>query len=87
MPDAFIVGLKIINDDNKNVSTKDFEIGQTVEIVKGSFSGLVAELTRVDSSTRVKCLFDLIAGKVTMSVLIEDLIIIGQDNKTSNIGS
>ena len=76
VPAPFIDGLKAIDDENSSVSLNTIEIGQTVEIVRGPFSGLVAELTRVDSSTRVKCLFDLIAGKVSASVLIDDLIAI-----------
>lgn len=82
VPDAFIDGLKTINDDNKIGSTKNLKTGQKIEIVGGAFSGLAAELIRVDSATRVRCLFDLINGKVSASVLIDDLITIGQDNKT-----
>lgn len=85
VPNAFIDELKIMVDDNKSVSMNTLETGQKVEIVRGPFSGLVAELTRVDSDVRVKCLFDLISGKVSASVLIEDLIAIEPDDITPSI--
>lgn len=64
VPNAFVVGVKIIKDDNINVSTKKPETGQKIEMVRGSFSGLVTKLTQVNSANLLKFFFDLVTGKV-----------------------
>ena len=86
VPVKFIDELKANFDQKKNGSINAIAIGQKVEMVRGPFSGLVAELIQIDSASRVKCLFDLISGKVRASVLMEDLIGIDPEEKTSNIG-
>lgn len=84
VPDTFINEVRATLADNKNGSINSLAIGQKVEIVKGPFSGLIAELIQFNSETRVKCLFDLISGKVSASVLMGDLIGIDKEEKTSN---
>ena len=86
VPDAFINELNIMFDENKIISINTLEPGQKVEVLRGPFAGLVTQLTRVESVTRVKCLFDLISGKISASVLIDNLIVIDAEGKTSSLG-
>ena len=83
VPDEFIDELKANFDEKKKGSVNAFSIGQKVEIVRGPFSGLVAKLIRFNSANRVKCLFDLISGKISASVSMNDLIGIDPEEKTS----
>lgn len=85
VPDKFIEELTSNFDMNTSGPANTVVIGQKVEIVRGPFSGLVAELVRIDSTSRVKCLFDLISGKVGASVLMDDLIGIDPEEIKSNI--
>ena len=59
-----------------NQASIDLTPGQKVEIARGPFAGLVAELIRIDANHRVKCLFDLISGKVSVLHAAEDLILV-----------
>ena len=74
VPDAFINAIQDSSSFESGHRKEALLPGWKVEIVKGPFAGLIGELTRVDSAKRVKCLFDLISGKISASVLTEDLI-------------
>jgi len=76
LPDAFIEVMRNSTHEMHNQASVDLTPGQKVEIARGPFAGLVAELIRVDANQRVKCLFDLISGKVSVSLAAEDLILV-----------
>jgi transcriptional antiterminator RfaH len=75
IPDAFIDDLQARVDDDVIFSDNDLTPGQKVEVIKGPFVGLIAELARVDSTKRVQCLFDLISGKVYGYITTEDFVL------------
>ena len=75
VPEPFIDALKANFALNDIIHSETLKLGQQVKITKGPFAGLIGELTQVESSTRVKCLLDLIWGKISASLLIEDLIV------------
>lgn len=75
IPDAFIDNLQARVNDDVIFSDNDLTPGQKVEVIKGPFVGLIAELVRMDSTKRVQCLFDLISGRVYGYVAIEDFVL------------
>ena len=79
IPDAFIHTIQNSSSFENSHSKEALLAGQKVELVKGPFAGLIGVLTRIDSTLRVKCLFDLISGKICASVLTEDIIAITRD--------
>lgn len=74
VPEAFICGLQSSSDFKNSIHTDTLIPGQQVKILKGPFAGLIGKLSQVDSSTRVRCLFNLMSGNINASVLKEDLI-------------
>jgi len=76
LPDAFIEAMRNCTQEIHNQASVDLIPGQKVEIARGPFAGLVAELISIDANHRVKCLFDLISGKVSVSLAPEDLILV-----------
>jgi transcriptional antiterminator RfaH len=76
LPDAFIEAMRNSTHEMHNQASVDLTPGQKVEIVSGPFAGLVAELIKVDANQRVKCLFGLISGKVSVSLAANDLILL-----------
>jgi len=76
IPDAFIAEMRSRTHEMHNQASVDLTPGQKVEIARGPFAGLVAELIRLDASQRVKCLFELMSGKVSISLDADDLIAI-----------
>ena len=76
MPDAFIEEMRSRTHEMHNQASVDFAPGQKVEIARGPFAGLVAELVREDANQRIKCLFDLISRKVSASLAVDDLILL-----------
>jgi transcriptional antiterminator RfaH len=77
IPDDFI-GALIDNELNlQPVHDRDLMPGQKVEITKGPFTGLVAELIQVDAAHRIRCLFDLMSGKITATLSKDELVVVG----------
>ena len=76
LPDAFIEAMRNSTHEIHNQASLDLTLGHKVEIARGPFAGLVAELIRIDANHRVKCLFDLISGKVSVLHAAEDLILV-----------
>ena len=76
LPDAFIEEMRSRMHEMHNQASVDLAPGQKVEIARGPFAGLVADLIQVDANQRVKCLFDLISGKVSVSIAANDLILL-----------
>ena len=76
VPQAFIDALKVNFASNNIIHSGTLKPGQQVKITKGPFAGLIGKLSQVDSSARVKCMLNLISGKISTSLLIEDLIAI-----------
>lgn len=74
VPKPFIDTLQASFALNNRFNRKPLVPGQQVKIIKGPFAGLIGKLSQVDTSARVKCLFNLISGKVSASALKEDLI-------------
>jgi transcriptional antiterminator RfaH len=74
VPEAFMSALLINSDFKNSLHTETLMSGQQVKITKGPFAGLIGKLSQVDTSTRVKCLFNLMSGNIIGSVLKEDLI-------------
>ena len=74
IPDAFINALQEDTFLKNTPHKKGLRPGQHVEIIKGPFTGLIGKLAQVDCGNRVKCLFNLISGNITASVLLEDII-------------
>lgn len=76
VPDAFINDLLASSDFKNSLHKETLMPGQQVKIIKGPFIGLIGKLSKVDSSTRVKCLFNLISRNFSCSILKEDLIVV-----------
>lgn len=76
LPNAFIEAMRSSTHEIHNQASVDLTPRQKVEIARGPFAGLVAELIRADDKQRVKCLFDLIFGKVSVLLAAEDLILV-----------
>jgi len=74
IPEPFIQTIKSSFVLNHNFHAETLAPGQQVKIIKGPFAGLIGKLSQVDTSARVKCLFNLISGEVSASALKEDLI-------------
>jgi transcriptional antiterminator RfaH len=76
VPKAFIDALKASFTVKNSENTETLTPGQKVKIIRGPFTGFIAELVSIDSSTRVKCLFDIISREVISSVLIKNMSLI-----------
>lgn len=76
LPDTFIEAIRSGTHEMHNQASVDLTPRQKVEIARGPFAGLVVDLIRVDANQRVKCLFDLISGKVSVSLAANDLILL-----------
>jgi len=76
LPDTFIEAIRSRTHEMHYQASVDLTPGQKVEIARGPFAGLVADLIQVDANQRVKCLFDLISGKVSVSLDANDLILL-----------
>jgi len=74
VPEAFMSALMTNSGFKNRLHIETLMSGQQVKITKGPFAGLIGKLSQVDTSTRVKCLFNLMSGNVNASVLKEDLI-------------
>ena len=74
LPDTFFEAIRSGTHEMHNQASVDLTPGQKVEIARGPFAGLVVELIRLDASQRVKCLFELMSGKVSILLDADDLI-------------
>lgn len=76
VPNAFLSDLVASSDFKNSINLETLMPGQQIKITKGPFSGLIGKLSQVDTSTRVKCLFNLMSGTISTSILKEDLIVV-----------
>ena len=74
VPEEFMSALLASSDLKNNLHAETLMPGRQVKITKGPLAGLIGKLSQVDTSTRVKCLFNLMSGNVIASVLKEDII-------------
>ena len=77
LPDDFIEAMRNNTHEIHNKACIDLTPRQKVEITRGPFAGIVGELIRLDTSQRVKCLFELMSGKVSISLDKDHLVVIG----------
>lgn len=47
-----------------------------LKLCMGLFAGLIAEIVELDSASRVKCLFNLMEGKINLSIASEDFVLV-----------
>ena len=76
IPDEFIETINSTFEGVNDLCISALKPGDNVEIVRGPFAGLIAEIIRTDSASRLKCLFSLLEGKVGVSINSEDVILV-----------
>ena len=74
LPEDFVEALKSTKLDASRTYEHDLKPGDNVEIMRGPFTGLIAKIDELESSNRVKCLFNLLEGKITMSIENKDIV-------------
>jgi transcriptional antiterminator RfaH len=74
IPDAFIDTMMAHIHDGLLQSKPDFVPGQKLRIIHGPFAGLVAELIDSDADGRIRCLFDVLSGKIEARMNISDVM-------------
>lgn len=76
LPDNFVEALKSVKLDEPRTYESDLKPGDNVEIICGPFAGLIAKIYELESTNRVKCLFNLLQGKITMSIDNKDVVLL-----------
>lgn len=76
LPENFIEALKAPSRDAHPICAGDVKPGDNIEIMHGPFAGLIAEIVELDSASRVKCLFNLMEGKINLSIASEDFVLV-----------
>ena len=74
MPENFIEELKSAKLDAPRTYAGDLKPGDNIEIMSGPFAGLIAKIVELDSQNRLKCLFNILEGKINMSIDAEDVV-------------
>ena len=74
LPDDFVKALKCTKLDTTRTYGHDLKPGDNVEIMRGPFAGLIAKIDEMESANRVKCLFNLIEGKISVSIHNKDIV-------------
>ena len=74
LPNLFIEAIRNNMHDMEHPANFEYKLGQKVEIAKGPLAGFVAEVMQFDANQRVGCIFDLISGRVRISIDAANLI-------------
>lgn len=75
LPENFIEALKSENLVTPQTYTEGLKIEDNVEIIRGPFAGRVARIVKLDSQSRLKCMFNLLEGEINMSIDAENVLV------------
>ena len=76
LPENFIEGLKTAKLDAPQTYAGDLKPGDNIEILCGPFAGLIAKLIELDCQNRLKCLFNILEGRMNMYVDDKDVVVV-----------
>jgi len=76
LPKNFIEELKSAKLDVPQTCEVGLKPGDNIEIIRGPFAGLIAKITELDSQNRLKCLFNILQGKINMSMNGKDVVVV-----------
>ena len=76
LPDNFIEVLKTAKLEAPHTYAGDLKPGDNIEIISGPFAGLIFKIVELESQNRLKCLFDVLEGKINMSIDAENIVLV-----------
>ena len=76
LPKNFIEELKNAKLDAPQTYAGELKPGDNIEILRGPFAGQIAKLIELDSQNRLKCLFNILEGRMNMSIDTKDVVVV-----------
>ena len=73
LPENFIEEIKSAKLTAPKNYAGGLKPGDNVEIMCGPFSGRIAKIVKLDQQSRLKCLFNLLEGKINISINAENV--------------
>lgn len=76
LPKNFIEELKTAKVNVPETGAGALKPGDNIEIINGPFAGLIAKISKLNSQGRLKCLFNILEGKINVSIDAKDVMVI-----------
>ena len=76
LPKNFIEALKSAKVVAPQTYAGNLKLGDNIEIMHGPFAKLIARIVKLDSYNRLKCVFNLLEGKIDMSINAKDVVLV-----------